>query len=375
LSICDEIEVGEVGYARNRETFVSNDVSCRDKAVPDKTSMGDDTQFYFIVNMLRNTEVGSREQDTETKLCEIRGHLQTQEAELKLQTEAVDIRALSTRDLCKKVNESDNLSHEQKGSLFHMLSKYRAHFMSKPGLCKIPEYEFEVPCSEPNAGHTRPIPFSVRPAVREQIRQRMAGYVLEISTSSHVNPLTIVLRDRKVPRICVDARKVNRYTLPDRARVPPIQELLKQFHVSKFITSIKLSSVFLQMGLKKESRKYTSFLFDSQLYQFTRCPYGFRNSLSAFVRALQLTLGSDTYDYALAYVDDIIVHSPTFKLHLKHLGTVLSRLTWAGFTVNAGKCNFCKIEISFLGHVIRQVVVSPDLWGIEAILNYPAPRN
>jgi hypothetical protein len=103
--------------------------------------------------MLCNNEVGSGEQGTETKLCEIRGHLQTQEAELKLQTEAVDIRALSACHLRKKMDESNNLSHEQKGSLFHTLSKYRAHFMSKPGLCKIFEYEFEVQCSEPIVGH------------------------------------------------------------------------------------------------------------------------------------------------------------------------------------------------------------------------------
>jgi hypothetical protein len=80
------------------------------------------------------------------------------------------MRALSARDLRKKVDESDNLSHEQNESLFHMLSKYRDHFTSKPGLCKIFEYEFEVQCSEPIVGHIRPIPFSVRPAVREQIR-------------------------------------------------------------------------------------------------------------------------------------------------------------------------------------------------------------
>jgi hypothetical protein len=37
LSICNEIKVDEVGYyAGNRETLVSNDVSCRDEAVPDK---------------------------------------------------------------------------------------------------------------------------------------------------------------------------------------------------------------------------------------------------------------------------------------------------------------------------------------------------
>ena len=67
-----------------------------------------------------------------------------------------------------------------------------------------------------------------------------------------------------------------------------------------------------------------------------------------------MTLKSDTNENALEYVDDIIVHSSTFELHLKHLDTVLSRLPRAGFTVNAEKFNFCKIEISFLGHVIRQ---------------------
>jgi hypothetical protein len=147
LLIRDNIKVDEVNcYAENRETFVSNYVSRRDEAVPDKSSARDVTQFDFIVNMLCNNERGLEEQDTETKLCEIRGHLQTQETKLKLQTEAVDIRAHSARDFCKKVNESDNLGHEQKGSLFNMLSKYRDHFTSKSGLWKIFEYEFEVQC-------------------------------------------------------------------------------------------------------------------------------------------------------------------------------------------------------------------------------------
>jgi len=267
FSICDEIKVDELGYCiEKRENFVSDVVSRRDEAVPENSCTRGDTQFDFIVNMLCNNEVGSGQQDTGMNLCEVRGHLPTQDTELKLQTEAIDIRALSASDLRKKVDESDNLIYEQKESLFHMLSKYGAHFTSKPGLCNLLEYEFEVQCSEPTVGHTRPIPFSVRPAVREQIRQMMADNVLEISTSSHVNPLTIVLRDGKAPRFCVDARKVNRYTLPDRARVLPIQDLLQQFHGSKFITSIDLSSAFLQIGLNTESRKYITFFCLTRSY-------------------------------------------------------------------------------------------------------------
>jgi hypothetical protein len=66
-------------------------------------------------------EVGSGEEDKGTKLFDITGHLPVQETELKLQTEAADITAHSACDLLKKVDVLDNLSHKQKGSLFHVI--------------------------------------------------------------------------------------------------------------------------------------------------------------------------------------------------------------------------------------------------------------
>lgn len=54
-----------------------------------------------------------------------RGHLTTQETEVQTAAESEDTRALSTHDLRKKTDESDNLTQEQKKkTLFHMLSKY-----------------------------------------------------------------------------------------------------------------------------------------------------------------------------------------------------------------------------------------------------------
>jgi hypothetical protein len=111
------------------------------------------------------------------------------------------------------------------------------------------------------------------------------------------------------------------------------------------------------------------------VYQFTRTPYGFRNSFSAFVRALQTTLGSQAAGFALAYVDDITVFSQTYELHLRHLETVIGKLTGDGFTIKAGKCNFCKPEIAFLGHVVSDSGVFPDPRCIAAILKHPAPKN
>jgi hypothetical protein len=88
-----------------------------------------------------------------------------------------------------------------------------------------------------------------------------------------------------------------------------------------------------------------------------------------------MTLGTDTSGFALSYVDDLVVYSPTFDHHLRHLETVIGRFTKAGFTINATKCSFCRTEITFLGHVISNGGVTPHPKRIEAILNYPRPKN
>jgi hypothetical protein len=160
----------------------------------------------------------------------------------------------------------------------------------------------------------------------------------------------------------------------DRAKVQPVGELLQKFHGSKYISSIDLSSAFLQIELDPDSRKFTAFVFESRVFQFTRVPYGFKNFLYAFVRALNLALDSTTYEFALCYVD-ITVHSATFAEHLEHLKIVIGKLTSAGFTINAKKCNFCRPEITFLGYVISNGGIQPDRRRLEAILAFPAPKN
>jgi hypothetical protein len=69
--------------------------------------------------------------------------------------------------------------------------------------------------------------------------------------SDYVNPLTLVHREHKPFRICVDARSVNRQMTPERVKVAPIRQLLQRFHGSKYITNLNLSWEFLQITLAK----------------------------------------------------------------------------------------------------------------------------
>jgi hypothetical protein len=199
--------------------------------------------------------------------------------------------------------------------------------------------------------------------------------ILEISNSPLLNALTVVQREGNKIRICVDTRKVNQYTVPDRECALPLQELLQQLNGACCMTSLDLSSAYLQIELHEDSRKYTAFLFDSTVYQYKRVLYGFRNLLPAFVRALKLALGGGTVEYVVFYIDDILIHSKTFEEHLYHLDTVISKLTGAGFTLNAAECHFRREEVKFLGYCIDKAGLSADADCGEAIQNYPAPRN
>jgi hypothetical protein len=102
-----------------------------------------------------------------------------------------------------------------------------------------------VEADKPFIGFSRPIPFALRPAVREQINQMLADDVLEVSTSHVLNPLTVVTKKGGDVRICVDARKVNEFTVPDHERTPPINELLQTFHGGRYFTSLDLASAYL----------------------------------------------------------------------------------------------------------------------------------
>jgi hypothetical protein len=146
----------------------------------------------------------------------------------------------------------------------------------------------------------------------------------------------------------------------------PVRELLQ-----KCITVLDLSSAFLQVPLEQSSRQWTAFHFECSMYQFKTVPYGFKNSLAALTRALDKGLGDcDLNNKLVIYVDDLRIHSSTFTERRHHIELALDKLTRAGFTVNAAKCQFCKPEIKFLGHVISDEGVKADHEKLEAILRY-----
>jgi hypothetical protein len=89
---------------------------------------------------------------------------------------------------------------------------------------------FQLSNAKPIVGFSRVIPFNIRQVVREQIRQIIEDDIIEISDSPLINPLTVVYKEGKKVRLCIDARKINQVTIPHRESAQPLQELLHRFN-------------------------------------------------------------------------------------------------------------------------------------------------
>lgn len=70
-----------------------------------------------------------------------------------------------------------------------------------------------------------------------------------------------------------------------------------------------------------------------------------------------------------------ISHSSFTGFFVKHLREVIERLKKFRLRINLGKCEFAKKEIDFLGYSINRDGIKPTGEKVNAILNFPKPKN
>ena len=131
-----------------------------------------------------------------------------------------------------------------------------------------------------------------------------------------------------------------------------------------------------QVNLDLESRPKTAFTTKWGHYQWRVGPQGLCNMPATFQRLMQLVLvGRCLWEYAMAYIDDILVFSRTFPEHLTQLDDVLERVIRAGLLLKPTKCVFCRRSLKFLGHIIDADGTRPNPATVTKAVEMPSPHN
>ena len=82
-----------------------------------------------------------------------------------------------------------------------------------------------------------------------------------------------------------------------------------------------------------------------------------------------------TWKICVPYLDDIIIFSSTPEEHLERLRLVFQRFRANNLKINPDKCDFFKMEVQFLGHILSKDGLEVDPSKIEAVQKFPLPRS
>ena len=103
-------------------------------------------------------------------------------------------------------------------------------------------------------------------------------------------------------------------------------------------------------------------------------PFGLKNAPAAFQKLNSKVLGPCSA-FAIPYIDDIIIFSPSWEEHVGHVREVLSRLREAGLTASPKKCIWGGKVVEFLGHSLGEGKISIPESRVRVLRDYIRPRS
>lgn len=80
-------------------------------------------------------------------------------------------------------------------------------------------------------------------------------------------------------------------------------------------------------------------------------------------------------EFAIAYLDDILLKSENNEQHKKHIKAVFQKINEYGFKLSSNKCEFFMKQIKYLEQIIDENGRRPEPERAEAIKNMPPPNN
>ena len=232
---------------------------------------------------------------------------------------------------CKEKGSEDmpkingDLTHIQCQEIQALLEEFPDVLSAKPGRTALTKHTIITKDATPVKLPSYRLPHAYRDTVRSELKEMMNSGIIEDSNSDWASPIVLVKKKDGSLRLCVDYRRLNAVTRADAYPMPRVDDLIDQLGKARFISTLDLTKGYWQVPMSEESRSKTAFTAPFELFQFTVMPFGLCGAPATFQRMMdQLLRGTE--EYAMAYLDDLVIYSCSWENHLQHLRSILDKL-------------------------------------------------
>ncbi|GFT34940.1 retrovirus-related Pol polyprotein from transposon 17.6 [Trichonephila clavipes] len=130
----------------------------------------------------------------------------------------------------------------------------------------------------------------------------------------------------------------------------------------------ELRSGYFQMAVNPSDIVKITFVTKNGTYAFHRMSFGLSGAAPNFQKAINIILKPVIGKFVNVYMDDVIISSPSFTQHVKHLKEAFRLLHEVGLKLNKDKCKFGCEELKYLGLIINKEGIKTDEAKVHAIV-------
>lgn len=242
--------------------------------------------------------------------------------------------------------------------------------LAKDFKCSLPMKEGATPIFR----KARPVPFSLRGQVEEELDKLVKEGVLEpVDHSQYATPVVPVVQGQKI-RLCADySVSVNPQLEIPQYPIPRIEELLEKLRGSKVFAKLDIRKAFLSLLLSDEAAEILTLNTHKGLYRPKRLMYGCASAPVTWAKFMDRVLSG--IPGLVYFYDDMLAGAPTKEKLQEILHTVLQRLQDNGLRLNLEKCQFYVTTVDYLGYKITPQGIEKTSERVADILAVSTPRN
>ena len=115
--------------------------------------------------------------------------------------------------------------------------------------------------------------------------------------------------------------------------------------------TLDLANTYLPIPLHPFLWWYMGLTAGGRFFEYTRLPFGYKNRLHEFLRALW-HIQRQVPSPLVYYTADILLLLPSLLVHQRDLELLFQELQWYGWRPNCDKCIFNQDYFNYLGVVI-----------------------